>query len=955
MLFIKQPLEFTLSLLWSPCSPRSLPHRNPHLRAGQHPCRLLSRILFLVFWVSFCAVGLFGENADRVEQRNALERRGTHAASIAMTVVDPRGSPVEADITLLGHRGGWPGFLYVVASTSTDTHGRAEIHDLDCPDTLSVLVDPPERLRRFHAPVRFASNGKVDFGTLTLRHNSVVTGNVLEIDVSGTRTEVDSGWVALRKASVAGHEGSYELEELNDGRFRFDELDGQPVEIVFSRQVRNGRPSGPDVYRAPFRINSERPVRQVTLMIDHRTEGGVTLSVSEQESPAQDKQPRHRLEGRLLLPGGEPIRGLPVWTGVGKLPISTITDLKGRFFFETKSLSEDGLLVLTPAGPLTIAFNRKSVDDDELPAPRYLVDPNKPFEIELSVLKHLDVKVEGVLSNEVSYSWIWVDNDWIPLDRDLVDLILTEPQGQLMLRARTPGHFARFALYPPKQSALRFDFEKDIPHRLQVVSNGKPIAGAKVEIVETSGLFPATGIFDAPGQNILLDRVETDTEGRVSLAGDPQAAYVAYVYAAGYDPARIRWRAGVEARLDLKERNIGVRFTGLQSGELLQVKPAGRDALIGGWYVGDAEAVATSLSPGVYDVSVTSSEGAVVRGTTFTATKSIVVDLTVDRRPRVVLHLPPLPAVPERYRKTLSPGPDDAVPRDRWIALATRKTPPSGTVGALAQTSSGYWSSDEPPVQAESPDDLTRILRLSGTGRWLVHLSAEHDSLDSSLFTEVDLAPAENLELEVPPLDSGLEGSMTFKGDLAYSHHGVAGPRLMLISMLGNKHGWNIVCSIPPRLAEKGPNHHLFSLKRLPAGQYRIAHHLGERPGWGGGEVTLDSGQSTKIARLGAAESTPLTVEVFNADGRPARDLLLRVRDRMHERWAAFCEIPTSGVFASRPIPPPPEARLLGEAVTLPSIRDGWLELVLEDEAGSTRHYLRKVEPRRKLHLHVGN
>lgn len=944
-----------MTLLPVPDSATILPHRNLHRRTGQRPGRTSSRIPWLIFSISFCAIGLFAQPADRIEEGSALERRGTHGASIAMTVVDPEGSPVQADVTLFGHLGGWPGFFYEVASTSSDAHGRVEIRDIDCRDAVSLLVDPPEKFRQFHTPVRLASHGRFDLATLRLRHNLVVTGNVFRIDDSGDRTRVESGYVALRKASVAGREGSLEIKKVNDGRFRFDELDSQPVEIIFTRQLSRGQPSGPDVYRAPFRTDPDRPVRYVTLTIDRRLKTGSSLDVSEQESPAPDSQTRHRLEGRLLLPGGKPVRGLLVRTISDGRRISTITDSQGRFFFETKSPLTNALFVMTPSGPLSIVFDEESVDDEDYPAPRYLVHPHNPIEVELSVAKHLDVKVTGALPSEVSYSWIWIENDWVPLDRDLVDRILSDSEGQLILRARTSRHLARLAPYPPKQSDLSFDFENDTPYRLQVVSNGMPISGARVDIVETSGLFSVDSLFNKPGQRVLLDRVRTDAEGRVALGGDPDAAYVAYVYAAGYEPARIRWRPGGEARLELKPRNAVVRFTGLQSGELLQVKPTGRDVLIGGWHGGDAEAVATSLSAGVYDASVTSSEGAVVRGTTFSVTEPMEVDLTVDRRPRVTLRLPPLPPVPKRYREVSSSGPDDAMSRDRWIALATRKTPPSGTVGAMAQTSAPFWSSDEPPIRAESPDELTRILRLSGTGRWQVHLSPEHDSLDYSLFTEVDLAPAENLELEVPPLDSDLEGSMTFKGDLGYSHHGVAGPRLMLYSMSGNEHNWNIVCSIPPRLAEKGPKHHLFSLERLPAGKYRIAHHLGERSAWGGTEVALKPGQSTEIARLGTAEFAPLTVEVLDAEGRPARDLLLRVRDRMHERWAAFSKLPTTGAFAARPIPPPPGVRLRGEAVTLPSIREGWLELVLEDEAGPTRHFLRKVKPGRKLRLQVRN
>ena len=874
---------------------------------------------------------------------------------------------MKADIAVVGHYGGWPGMSVVLATTSTDTQGRAEFRDLSSRHALSVLVDPPDRFLRFHTPVRVASHGKVDLGVLTLRHNLVVTGDVLQINTAGTRTGVDSGWVALRKAGVKDSDWIPEFQELKDGRFRFEELEAVPMEFVFAREVIAGRPSGPDVYRAPFTIDPQWAVRQVSLTVDHRAEIGVKLSVSEQEPLEQHSQPRHRLEGRLLLPSGEPVRNMPMIVPVAEDQIGSIsTDLEGRFFLETQSRLEEGeegvVFVLTPAGPLGIVFDAEF--DDDYPATRYLVDPQKPFEIELSVVKRLDVQIEGVLPEEITYSWVssflsLYDNDWIPLDRGLVNLILTESEGLSLLRARAPGHIARLALYAPEQTALRYDFGNDVPHRLQVVSNGKPVAGARVEIVQSPGVIPpmpTDSMLHGLGQSDLLDRVMTDAEGRVCLAGDPDVTYVAYVYADGYSPARIRWQAGSETRVVLTTRNIAVRFTGLQTGELLQIKPADRDMLIGGWHIGDGEAVTTSLAPGVYDASVTTAEGAVVRGATFTVTKPVAVDLTVDRRPRVVLRLPPLPAVPERTRNALSSGPDAAVPRDRWVAQATRKMPPRGSVNYSTELSEMNWNSDQPPVQAESPDDLTRILRLSGTGRWLIHLSSEHGSLDYSLFAEVVLAPEEKLTLRVPPLDSGLEGSMTFMGDISFRlHHGLAGPRLMLYSMLGNEHVWNIVCALPPRLAREGPTHDLFSLRKLPAGHYRMAHHLGEQSAWGDAEVTLHPGQSTKTSRLGIADTGPLTVEVLDTDGRPARDLVLRVRDRMYEGWSAFCKIPTSSVYAARHIPPPPEIHLRGEPVRLPSIRAGWLELIVEDVGGPAKHFLRKVEPGSKLRLHVGD
>ena len=81
----------------------------------------------------------------------------------------------------------------------------------------------------------------------------------------------------------------------------------------------------------------------------------------------------------------------------------------------------------------------------------------------------------------------------------------------------------------------------------------------------------------------------------MSLAGDPDALYVAYVYAPGYEPARVRWVPGTETRVELVPRDVEVRFEGLGGGERLRVNIAGRDSLVALSRITDATAVVSNL------------------------------------------------------------------------------------------------------------------------------------------------------------------------------------------------------------------------------------------------------------------------------------------------------------------------------------------------------------------------
>lgn len=306
-----------------------------------------------------------------------------------------------------------------------------------------------------------------------------------------------------------------------------------------------------------------------------------------------------------------------------------------------------------------------------------------------------------------------------------------------------------------------------------------------------------------------------------------------------------------------------------------------------------------------------------------------------DGRPRVVVQLP-----------------DSKVPGE-WYVSATRETP---TGGVVARPVPGYPRSAAREVIVEADaDGETRVLALPGSGRWLVHAHAGWE-LGIGLFTAVELQAGERREIELPRLDASLEGSVTYRLDTdgRVARHGVAGPRMTLLAVPGEGHGWNVVSGAVAAPSPSDAGERSFVLERVPAGKYYLFHHLGERNAWGGLRVSLEEGTSTSVGVLGRRAVGSLAVEVVDRDGRPLTGAVLRIRDRMHEAWSTFVAHEASDlVFAANPIPPPPAARLSGQRVTFDAIRSGGLELEVDDPAGPVRHYLRNVEHGRMLRLVV--
>ena len=883
---------------------------------------------------------------DWIEQRTALDREGSHEADLVMRVVDHEGRAVDAEVSIHRTTPGWGGSTRTLATTRTDTDGNAAFHDISTAYPLSVFIQPPDRLRPVYMAIQSASNATSDLGALGLQPNFVVTGVVSQFGEAPETVRV--GRVTLLAKADDRRLATARIEQ---GVFRLENFDVEPMDIAF-----NDEPSirGFD-HRVPFAIDPARLRHHIELLIEPRPDGGATLRVQQRDTPPAVEtpakvEPSRRISGRFLSPDGEALHGL----NVAARRATAVTGVDGRFTLVVDELP-NRVSVWSPSGRFSVATepDRGWLPEDTKEV--LVASFGDPFGIKVPFARRVKVAAVGARPHEISYSWL-VGERWQEVGLSVLGLVF-EQQPQTLIRAEKPGHLPRLAGYPPRAEHLRFDFSVDEPHRLVVVGRDGPVEGATVDIVQMATTSREHVSINDPRADVLLESVSTDADGRVHLAGDPQAIYVAYVYAAGYEPVRVRLRAGIDSHVELQPRSIRVEFTGLRPDELLRVKQAGRDSLVALHRVVDESSVVVVLSPGTYDASVENANLEIERGLGFeVADKPRRVDMTVDRRPELVLRLPPLPLVPERYlsdEETTAETP----PRDRWTIWASRRTPYGRPAGALAVSSRPSLRAREQPLEvhalAEPGGESTRLLRFSGSGRWLVYVAAERRSVDHLFFTEVDLEPGKMPELELPRLDAALDGSMRYEGDLGFNHHGVAGPRMMLIAADGPDAGWNVVNFLPERLAREGPDRGRFVLDYLPAGHYHLVHHLGNGTAWAGRPVALRRGRTAAVRELGTAERGKWTVEVVDREGRPVTNRILRIRDRMHEAWAAYTEIPTTGVYAADPIPIPPAVRLRGRPVVFESIRAGWLELVLNDPAGPARHYYRKAVPGRSYTLVV--
>jgi hypothetical protein len=250
-----------------------------------------------------------------------------------------------------------------------------------------------------------------------------------------------------------------------------------------------------------------------------------------------------------------------------------------------------------------------------------------------------------------------------------------------------------------------------------------------------------------------------------------------------------------------------------------------------------------------------------------------------------------------------------------------------------------------------------------------MHLEARLGNQSLTLWREIDFQPNQSISISIPQGSAILRGSMrTYGGGLERSDHGFAGPRMQLIA--DNPADWSVTEYLPERDARTGEERHRFTLTSLPAGNYHLYQHLiGESKtysigdqttqytapiaAWGGIPVKLEARRTTQLPDFIDYPLNDLHVRVADSTGSPIEHATLRIRDRMSESWRQVEENPAQLEQAAHPIPYPAAARIVGGIAVLPRIREGWLDLLVENDAGPTVSFTVPVSPGRELSLNL--
>jgi len=254
---------------------------------------------------------------------------------------------------------------------------------------------------------------------------------------------------------------------------------------------------------------------------------------------------------------------------------------------------------------------------------------------------------------------------------------------------------------------------------------------------------------------------------------------------------------------------------------------------------------------------------------------------------------------------------------------------------------------------------------LSRAGR--IHVEARFNNRTLTFWRDIDLQPNQSTTILLPQVSATLKGAMrSYDGGLIRSDHGFAGPRMQLIA--DDPACWSVTEYLPERDAREGEARHRFTLSGLPAGNYHLYQHLvGKQQtysyagrttenthpiaAWGGIPVKLEANRTTQLPDFIGYPLNDLQVCVNDPGGNPVEHATVRIRDRMSDSWRQVEENPAQLEQAAYPIPYPAAARIVAGMATLPRIREGWLELVVETDAGAIFSFTVPVSAGRELRL----
>jgi hypothetical protein len=901
----------------------------------------MSRV-FLAVLTALLSFPVLGFQA-LVPSRSALERRGLHHATIRGRFLSPGGEPIQG-VRVQMNAGGVRALPLVDAQSGAD--GSFEFRDVNSPYMPDLRWYPPEEWLRGGMPLPAESGSDYDTGAIRLEPNTIIriaveiVGGSPLSDRDRPPTVVLQGPNQFTQRMVAEPAGTYRL--LREISFEEGTLE---VSLFANRRV--------EKFSAPFRVQRGRRDQLLTVRLLRDTvkqEDQFTLSgrmeMTESVAPPDPVEKDFAATGKVVGPDGSPVAG--AFVNVKGLPFErkvarwTATDVQGNFHlqYRAESCVEPGVSYgHSDYWIIGEALTSREPCESRWKMPRNIVVP---------VASRLDVQATGIEASAVRTYW-WHDSfGWQPL-ASLQPWISLTGFGEVTVKAEADGLLPLIQTpelprvnwvnneKPPATIPVTFQFDNDGQRELIVRGNRMPISGATVDVDWIEQLDS--------DRRWLSGTYRTDSDGRISLKGGADRLVEVFVYVNGFEPRRAIWNPGAPLILDLVPQSATLSFAA-SSDILARIRDAGSPQAARSVKLNTGAVSSFKLAPGVYDVTVYGDRGGVTRyeRISLAAGESRSVDPALDQRPRLTV----------RY------------PASGWHAQVSDSTPRGGAVGWAAMIAvGGALTFLDAPATVERETSRESVFTLSRAGR--MHVELRRDGQSLSLWRDVEVRPGESLTLDAPEVESTLMGSMrTYDGGLGLSEHGWAGPRMQLIS--DDPAGWSATEYLPARDARSGDAKDRFTVRGLPAGSYHLYQHLIGTPkkggldgreyqytepiaAWGGIPVRLPPGGTAQLKDFIDYPFSDLRVRVTNSDGVPIEHATLRIRDRMAESWKQVEENPAQIEQAAHPLPYPAAARIMGGAATLPRVREGWLDMVVELDEGPTYVFTKPVSPGGELSL----
>ena len=844
--------------------------------------------------------------------KTALERRGLYHTTIEGRFLSPDGTPVPGVHVQLsaGSVRDLP-----VGDAITGPDGRFLMRDVNSSYMPDLRWYPQEQWLRGGIPIAGESGSNVNVGTIQLQPDTVVRV-VVEIIGGPPR---DKGELAPSVTLQGRLESDPRVSYQSSGAYRvlrqitFDE---GTWKVTFYSKGRL------EHYEAPVRLERGRrdqlfrlKLLRDTLKVVDRYSASGTLQVELETLPSSIER-EFRARGRVLASDGSPLSGAIVsihsfpWTET--MPQWTVSTEDGGFDLKYQALS-CGEPIITYGGNYA---RRASLDSHEECESRW----SRPQDVVIAETTHLAVQVEGVDVASVRASWWHGSLGWTAFS-SLRPLISSENYPPLLVKVDAPGLLplvlARELQSPAKKLTaevpLRFRYDTSTQRLLAVRANGQPLSNAIVDVEKVSDL--------TKNSRIQLASYRTSEIGELRLAGGADQVVEVFVYAEGYEPRRAVWIPGVPLTLDLTPRNATISF-GQPAAVLVRIRPVANPAA-----VMTANLTTTTqmlLAPGEYDITTYTDRGSVLgyQRVTLRAADVKTIDPQVDERPRLTLRFP-------------STG---------WQSNVSESTPRGAAVNWMAMIAVvGTMQLRDTPATRTESSPTEQVYLLSRGGRMEVQARREGSPI---LWREISVAPRESLVVDIPGEQATLEAPSNFEPGEGHVH-GIAGPRMQLIA--DNPAGWSVTEFIPRK--ERG----VFKIAGIPPGDYHLYHHLFNAkvteqfdgksytynrpvPAWGGVAVHLTAGKTTRIEPLNS-KLGELSVLVTDASGSPVSNATFRIRDRMSDSWRQVEENPAQVEQAGFPIPYPTAVRVVDGKAKLLQIRSGWLEFVVETDAGPSYAY----------------